>query len=262
MEHDIETILKAFNQHLLTYEKPLLTESQRTVLAWCLGHSNGSYQDIATASGYSANSLRDAGSKLFATIEAVLGKRVKKSTCGRVVQEWYRQKVLVENTKLLGREQDLQTLLNAITVEGRRLVCISGPPRIGKTYLVRHLKQQLLDLKAFVTSVESHCTQLPTVEAVNQHILASLENGYPTTAPHADDPIWQEAMDDLTPRERELMGWLLLHPDATVTWDDDGLWLNGQLCRSLEAALQALRKTGYAGHWGRPGGLSLVVGYL
>ena len=62
--------------------------------------------------------------KLFATIEAVLGKRVKKSTCGRVVQEWYRQKVLVENTKLLGREQDLQTLLNAITVEGRRLVCI------------------------------------------------------------------------------------------------------------------------------------------
>ena len=77
---------------------------------------------------------------------------------------------------------------------------------------------------------------------MNQHILASLENGYPTTAPHADDPIWQEAMDDLTPRERELMGWLLLHPDATVTWDDDGLWLNGQLCRSLEAALQALRK--------------------
>ena len=61
MEHDIETFLKAFNQHLLTYEKPLLTESQKEpVTGWCLGHSNGQLtKTSATASGYSANSLRD-----------------------------------------------------------------------------------------------------------------------------------------------------------------------------------------------------------
>lgn len=395
MEHDTETILKAFNQHLLNDEKPLLTESQRAVLAWCLSHPNGSYQDIAAASGYSANSLRDAGSKLFTAIESVLGKRVRKSTCGRVVREWYRQKALVDNTNLLGREADLQTLLNAITVEGRRLVCISGPPRIGKTYLVRHLKQQLLDLKAFDTSVEGRCTQLPTVEDLNQYILTSLQNGYPTQAyppqlssvaalthlldtrklllilektevlqepdalggafkststcyeewlralldrhslsscvilvcrvpprclqtshdvmchhplqsltadaaghllrqqglnaysteqleqlgrfcgyspgvlaalarkvlhsgnrdlrhiirnplavPHADDSLWQAAMDDLTQGERELVGWLMLHPDVRVTWDGDGLRLNGQPVPALELALQALRNRG------------------
>ena len=82
-------------------------------------------------------------------------------------------------------------------------------------------------------------------------------------------PIWQEAMDDLTPRERELMEMVIgCTLTATVTWDDDGLWLNGQLWPLPGSSFGAWGgggpcvKQDMLAIGGRPGGLSLVVGYL
>jgi WD40 repeat protein len=393
MEHDTEAIIQAFNQLLLSHSKPLLTPSQQVVLEWCLNHSHGTYKTIAADSNYNENALRDAGCKLFAIIKSVLGKRVRKRTCGQAVREWYQHKTLADNTNLIGREADLQALLNAITLENRRLICISGPPRVGKTYLVRRLTQQLLDLNLFDTPIEGYCPQLPNVKSLHQLVLTSIDWGFNSSPPelsptaaltylldtrrlllildktdvlqqpealgggfqvnskgyegwlrslldryslsscvilvgralprclqtnhdlvfhlplkglsedsskqllrqqglnhcssqqldqigkfcgyspgilaalahkilnsgnrdleyilnhplgtfHADDDLWQEALDDLTPLERELMGWLVLYPDATVKWENDGLRLNDQLATDLEPALKSLRNRG------------------
>lgn len=413
MNHDTEAILDIFNQHLRTHDQTILNQSQRTVLAWCLTHSRSSYEEMATAHGYRASSLRDAGSKLFAIIKSALGKSVKKSTCGQVIREWYEQKVAFEHHNTFGREADVQTLLDAIQVGGRRLICISGPPRMGKTHLVGRLCQQLQAQEAFEPLVSGHATTLPTVEALYQsvstylrerpypgqlpaaaaltHLLETrklllvlektevlhepeavggrfkpesvgyeqwlrslldrhslrscvilvcrvpprclqtshdmlfhhtlrgltvsaaegllrqqgldryptqllhelaqfcgfnpgvlvaaahkiLTSGnrnpadfirYPLATSHADDPIWREALDDLTPSEYELLSWLLLHPDEPVTEDSHGLQLNGRGGRAWLPVIQSLRNRGMAdldtsgAHFIQPAWLRHMVG--
>ncbi len=391
MEHDTEAILNTFNQHLLNYGQTILTPSQRMVLDWCLSHPHSSYKEIAATSRYQASSLRDAGSKLFAIIEATLGRRVKKATCGQVIREWYEQKKAFGQQSTFGREADVQTLLEAIQVRERRLICISGPPRMGKTHLVGRLCQHLQEQESFESRVSGQATTLPTVETLYQlvsthlrerrysgqlpaaaaltHLLETrklllvlektevlhepeavggrfkpesagyeqwlrslldrhslhscvilvcrvpprclqtshdmlfhhplrgltepaaesllrqqgldryptqtlgdlaqfcgfnpgvlvaaahkiLTSGtqnpaefirYPLATFHADDPIWQEAMDDLTPSEYALLSWLLLHPDEPVKGDGHGLPLNGRGGRTWLPAMQSLRNRG------------------
>jgi hypothetical protein len=413
MNHDPEAILNLFNQHLLSHGQPILNPSQSTVLTWCLRHSRSNYKDMAAASGYRASSLRDAGAKLFAIIETALGRSVKKTTCGQVVREWYEQKMASEYHNSFGREADVQNLLAAIQEGARRLICISGPPRMGKTHLVGRLCRQLQAQEAFGPLVSGHATTLPTVEALYQsvstylrerpdpgslpaaaaltHLLetrklllvlektevlhepeagggrfktesagyeswlrslldrhslrscvilvcrvpprclqtshdmlfhhplrgltASAAEGllrqqgldryptqilhdlaqfcgfnpgvlvaaahkiltsgtrnpadfirYPLATFHADDPIWQEALDDLTPSEYELLSWLLLHPDQPVLEDGHRLQFQDRGVRAWLPIMQSLRRRGLVevdpsgAHFIHPAWLRHVVG--
>ena len=393
MEHDIEKILDAFEQQVSHYAQTALTPSQKTVLAACLQNSRITYQDMAAATDYSANSLRDAGSKLFKQIKAVTGRTVKKSTCTQIIKEWYAQQVTLEQNHLFGREADLQHLLEGIRIEGRRLLCVSGPPRIGKTYLVQRLCQQITRVNAFETAIWCQATHLPTVELLYQYVLThlgesplpgtlpavasltylletrqllliiektealheseavggqfrsqsagyehwlrslldnqNLRSGvilvcrvppqclqrshdmlllhplrelsaraaedllrheglqtyatqplqqlaqfcgynpgvlvaathkivhsgtqdlmhfirYPLLTPHADDPIWQAFLDDLTPREYEMLGWLLVYPDVLVQQQGNSVNINGRYSKSLLPVLRSLYNRGLA----------------
>ncbi|TVP70265.1 MAG: hypothetical protein EA342_01640 [Leptolyngbya sp. LCM1.Bin17] len=391
MEPDIEDIINGFNRHLLNQGQTGLTDSQRAVLAACLLDPRCKYKDMAARNGYTANSLRDAGSKLFGLVQAVLGRRVKKTTCGQVVRDWYEREIALEQDPLFGREADLQRLLDAFNVEGRRLLCLSGPPRIGKTYLVSRLCQQLQTVETFEAPIWCHASTLPTLDDLYQQVinhlgLAHASDGltataglmhlletrklllviektevlhqpealggrfkpestgyerwlrilldrhnwrscvllvcrvppqclctshdmlfhhplrgvtaraaiallqqrglrdypspqlsqlaqfcgyspgvlmaaahkiltlgdrslaeflrYPLAVADADDQLWQEAWEDLTEVERQLLGWLLLYPDVAIRWQSDALNPPGQGARSWRPIIQSLKTRG------------------
>jgi hypothetical protein len=329
------------------------------------------------------------------------------------MREWYEQKTAFEHQNTFGRDADMQILLDAIQIREQRLICISGPPRMGKTHLVGRLCRQLQAQEAFEPLVSGHATNLPTVEALYQsvstylrerpypgqlpaaaaltHLLETrklllvlektevlhepeavggrfkpesagyepwlrslldrhslrscvilvcrvpprclqtshdmlfhhplrgltepvaenllrqlgldryptqtlrdlaqfcgfnpgvlvaaahkiLTSGnrnpadfirYPLATSHADDPIWQEALDDLTPNEYELLSWLLLHPDEPVTEDGYDRQLNGRGGRAWLPVMQSLRRRGMldvdpsGAHFIHPAWLRHVVG--
>jgi WD40 repeat protein len=395
MEPDIENILQAFDEHLQNHEKSTLTGSQKALLEWCLRHSHGKYDQIAEATPYTSKTLRDSGAKLFAVIASVVGKKVNKATCGQAVRDWYQREYALANSQLLGREADLQALLAAVAVQGRRLLCISGPPRIGKTSLVRQLCHHLQNAEDFEPPIRCYADNLPTVEGLYRNIETHLKTylrefnptpglpaaaqlmhlletrrlvlvlektevlheaggmggifkaesscyetwlrtllerhslqscvivvcreppqclqtnhdmllhhplgelqatdaerllrqaglqdysvqqlselaqfcgynpgvlvaaahkvrhsgeanvasflRYPLAIAHADDAVWQGIFYDLTDKERELIGWLLLHPDETAKQADHGLEFKGQVSRSRLLVMQSLRNRG------------------
>ena len=182
MEPDIEDIINRFSQHLLNQGQTGLTDSQRAVLIACLLNPRCKYKDMAAQNGYTANSLRDAGSKLFGLVQAVLGRRVKKATCGQVVRDWYEREIALKQDPLFGRESDLQRLLDAFNVEGCRLLCLSGPPRIGKTYLVSRLCQQLQTVETFEALIWCHASTLPTLDDLYQQVINYLGIAHSSTS--------------------------------------------------------------------------------
>ena len=389
---DVEAVINEFDQHLLNQSQPGLTDSQRAVLAACLLDPRCKYKDMAARNGYTANSLRNAGSKLFSLVQAVLGRRVRKATCGQVVRNWYEQEIALEQDPLFGREADLQQLLHAFQVEGRRLVCLSGPPRIGKTFLVSRLCQQLQTVETFEAPIWCHASTVPTIDDLYQRLtshlgLAQRSNSltataglmhlletrklllviektevlhqpeslgarfkpesrsyeqwlrmlldrhnlrscvllvcrvppqcllthhdmlfhyplqgitaqgaiallqqqglrdyppsqlsqlaqfcghspgvlvaaahkiltlgdrnlaeflrYPLAIANADDQLWQEAWEDLTEAERQLLGWLLLYPDVAIRWQSDPRNPPAQGARSWQPIIQSLRNRGW-----------------
>ena len=392
MEPDTEVIINAFDRHLLRHTQPTLTKSQRTVLAGCLSQQRSTYSDMANASGYTANSLRDAGSNLFAVVAAVIGRRVIKATCGQALRDWYERETAFENNPMCGREDDLRRLVDALTLEGRRLLCLSGPPRMGKTYLVGRLCQHLQSTEGYEALISCSANVAPTIESLYHNVLnhlganhqpvgisaiAGLVNllethklllvieklevlhesdtlggrfkaesagyeawlrtlldrpslrscvvvacrmppqclqtshdmlfhhplqglkasaaeqllrdqglnhyqgsqlaqlaqfcGYnpgvlvaaaykilnsgdrtlaefirdPLAIPYGDDQLWQETWKDLTEYERELMGWLLLHPDVSIRREGPSGGLRGLRSRSWASVIQSLRHRGF-----------------
>ncbi|MGB5971935.1 MAG: ATP-binding protein, partial [Nodosilinea sp.] len=178
MELDTKIIVNALNKHLRNHQKTALTKSQATVLAWCLKEQRITYHDMAVNGDYKATSLRDAGSKLFMILASVTGQRITKGNCGEAVRDWYEREIAVERSPLFGREGDLQTLLDALSAEGRRLLCLSGPPRVGKTYLVGQLCRQMQSNTPFEALIRCHATDLPTVELLYQSVSNFLGETY------------------------------------------------------------------------------------
>jgi WD40 repeat protein len=175
----IEAIVSAVAEGLRSGNYRELTGAQRTVLTFCLQNRRRmTYQRMATESSYTNNALRDAGSDLFQELTRLIGRRVQKNTCNQLIRDWYERTTELANTRLHGRDGDLQVLLDAVRVQAKRVICVYGPPRIGKTYLVRLLCQHLQDNGDgngdFVRVLPYEAANVPTVEVLYQQVLDDL----------------------------------------------------------------------------------------
>ncbi|MGF1567713.1 MAG: hypothetical protein ACFCVD_06540 [Nodosilinea sp.] len=179
MELDVEEILNRFDRELASRNNQTLTAPQRTVLRWLLDcylaeRNVPSLRHIADGLGVTYGHVRDVASELYRHVALTLGRRAKKNTCARVVVEWYQQSVRFEGRRLLGRELDLQTLVRGVVEERRRVLCIFGPPGVGKTYLVGGLWEALKTPDRFQTAIWRQANEVPTVAALSHSVADEL----------------------------------------------------------------------------------------
>lgn len=184
-EAEAEKIVDQLNLYLGENRQRPLTQAQQWVLMRCLIDPTATYPQMAQGSRFQWRSLKSAASDLFTILGEITGQDVAKATCGRVVRLWCQQARARQAANLIGREPDLEQLLAAIE-QGQRLICLNGPPRSGKSELVRALWRQLAVASAQSQGFERHIScpvaDLPTVDDLYQYVLAEL------AAPSASPP--------------------------------------------------------------------------
>ena len=67
---------------------------------------------------------------------------------------------------------------------------------------------------------------------------------YPLNHRHADDGVWREAVQALSPDEQQALGWLLLYPDVCIEHSGMAVVVDDRASWSLTAAFQALTQRG------------------
>ena len=179
-DDDSQEIIAAVDSALQKRGEKQLTGAQKVVLQACLreqvGQKSPSYNAMADDAGYSSKTLRTDGYKLFQTLGRIFGKKVDKANCNVRVREWHRHKADLRDMAIFGRDDDLTTLLNTIGVHGKRVICLHGPPGIGKSYLVKALFQQVMDSSRgdFDSYFSYQAVDVPTVATLYRHVLEDL----------------------------------------------------------------------------------------
>lgn len=177
-EAEAEKIVDQINLYLSENRQRPLTPAQQRVLVGCLTDPTATYPQMAQGSRFQWRSLKSAASDLFTILEEITGQEIAKANCGQRVRLWHQQFRARQANNLIGREPDLQQLLTAIE-QGHRLICLYGPPRSGKSELVRALWRQLgvvsTQSQGFERRIPCSAVELPTVDDLYQYVLAELE---------------------------------------------------------------------------------------
>ena len=174
---DVQEIIETVDNALQKQGEKKLTGAQRVVLQACLGEQAGqkspSYNAMAADAGYSSKTLRTDGYKLFQGLGRLFGRKVDKANCNVRVREWYRHKTELRNRAIFGRDDDLAVLLDTIGVHGKRVICVHGPPGIGKSYLAKMLFQQIVggSRRDFDSFLSYQAVDVPNVATLYQHVL-------------------------------------------------------------------------------------------
>lgn len=185
----INEIVDAVAREVTENSAYALNDSQLTVLRFCLQDQERSrplsYRAMADESGYTFNTLRSAGSELFGVLSPLLQRTVRRNTCNRLVREWYHLRYERINNPLFGRQDDLDQLLTAILSQNKRLICVYGPPSVGKKALVDVLWDQICDHPTphFAVRIQCDAKRLSTVAALYQYVCEELEEESSTALP-------------------------------------------------------------------------------
>ena len=168
-DSDTHRICDWVEQALLRQDGKSLPNAQRAVLYGLLTQPNSSYEELATdleALGlgrYTPRTLKNDASNLFKRLSDAVGSKVKKNSLQRAVRGWHQKQQelasLRPEVRTAGVElqpsgsflnldcwqEDLAQLVRRVQ-EGRRVLGISGAPRIGKTFFVYALCDRLQPL--------------------------------------------------------------------------------------------------------------------
>lgn len=175
-----ETILRVFEQELARQRREPLSLIQASILRFFLESefeqlSIPSLRYIASQINRSYSYTRDCASSLYSVIRSAFAvEEVSGQNCGRIVRQRCARIASLENHRLLGRGEELRELLKAIISDRRRLVCITGPPRIGKSYLAQYLEETLINEGHFRIAVWCPANNLQTIEDLYQSIVEQL----------------------------------------------------------------------------------------
>ncbi|MGD1941111.1 MAG: AAA family ATPase [Leptolyngbyaceae cyanobacterium] len=172
----VEAVANAVEEQL---EKNL-QEAQLIVLKFCLQDTvrsrSLSYQGMADESGYAFHTMRCAGSELFQILSDLVGQKVSRKNCNDSVRRWHGETTEFDDNPLFGRQNDLRRLLEAISSRTKRLICVYGPPGIGKKYIVRMLFQQMVEApeSSFTRVIPCNISLFPTVDALYHYVRQQL----------------------------------------------------------------------------------------
>lgn len=162
------------------------------------------YQAIAAAAGYSEGYLsRDIGPSLWSLLSEALGTRVSKTNFRNAISTWAQQHPTspppapdaprpldapqiiaadawrIDISGFQGRREELQQLVHWIQHTPGRLLGLSGPPGVGKTWLAAKLAEQLQTV--FPQQIYCDLSDRPYPEALTQELLhrlgAASDNG-------------------------------------------------------------------------------------
>lgn len=165
---NIDAILDQLERLLRSQDGRSLPDAQRAVLYGLLTQPASRYEQLAAElkkmgfGSYKPQTLKNDAYKLFQRLTIALQSdvKIKKSNLRRSVLAWHNQQGTVGavekssipatpdgqtpgNLLSLHCWQDDLTRLTRQVIEGRRIVGISGPPRIGKTYFTYGLCDRL-----------------------------------------------------------------------------------------------------------------------
>ena len=157
-----------------------LTPLEEAVLQGSLARL--SYQAIGSSAGYTANTSKQAGYKLWQSLSEILGRPVTKPNCRQRLYHLLStvdqstevpiteaephvendEEELVEATECLGRNEEINHLLRQIQ-QGRQLILIGGLAGSGKTALVEALTERA---QGFDAVLHFRAEDIPTPEAL------------------------------------------------------------------------------------------------
>lgn len=227
MELDAETVLNAFEAELTARQEEPLSLLERVLLRSFLereidGLPAPHLGNMAKSLDMDKSYIRDIASKLYKKVNTVIGRTVFKATCGRAVIEWYEQTTRFDTSHFFGRHQELQTLERQIVQGRRRVICISGPPKIGKTYLVNQLCESLRKTAQFEQPIWCYATDSPNIKSLYQFVSDRIGGDKASSTPAA-------ALRTLLDSEKRVLvieKTEVLHDSATV----DGRFKPGSEC--------------------------------
>ncbi|MBE9110675.1 hypothetical protein IQ273_14735 [Nodosilinea sp. LEGE 07298] len=228
MELDAETVLNAFEAELAVRQVEPLSLLERVLLRSFLEREIDRSPaprlgNMAKSMDKDASYIRDVASKLYKKVNAVVGLRVNKQTCGKAVVEWYKQATRFDASQFFGRHQELQTLERQIIQGRRRVICIYGPPKIGKTYLVNQLCESLRNTAQFEQPIWCYATDLRNIESLYQFVSDRIGGNNASSTPAAAA---LRALLDSEKRVLVIEKTEVLHDPATV----DGRFKQDSAC--------------------------------
>ena len=175
----VQAIIDEIHKVLATQGKSLPGRMLR-VLECCLQqHPAPPYRQMVNETYGNPDSLKEAGYKLNKILSDITGQKVTKDNFGSVVWPWYQARVGEHNAGVIGRQDDLDKLSDAITGRGR-LLCIYGLPSIGKTQLVTALRQRLREINDkdsfFKLELSWEVEKGLTIDDLYRHVCSRLPN--------------------------------------------------------------------------------------
>ena len=168
-DSDTSKMCEWVEQALLRQDGKSLPNAQRAVLYGLLTQPSWSYEQLATGleefglGRYKPQTLKNDAYNLFKRLSDVVGYKVRKTNLQRAVVGWHQKQKdsapVGQLVRTVGLElqtsgsflnldcwqEDLAQLVRLVQ-EGRRVLGISGAPRIGKTYFVHALCDRLQPL--------------------------------------------------------------------------------------------------------------------
>jgi len=239
----INAILDRLEAFLRSQDGKTLSNGQRAVLFGLLVQPNFKYEQLAAElkklglGSYQPQTLRNDAYNVFKRLTGAFGFEVKKKNLQRSVLAWHQEQGSSVKTDQVSMNsaptmktpgnllqldcwQDDLAYLTQQVQDGRRVVGISGPPLIGKTYFAYALCDRLQPL---FESPPIWCTasQVKTPEALYQTVMERLGN-----APRQGPAI--PALTDLFRSRRLLL----------VVDDTEALYQPRQLAGRFEPSVQ------------------------
>jgi len=184
----VEALLDCLEGYLKGQDGRDLPNGQRSVLYACLSKPSLTYADMADwlrtqgLGSYKPDTLKNDAHLVYKRLGKALNNEIKKKNCHRMLLNWYdgwRSQTAptpapitpaagVQSPSPLIRftawEKDLADLAASIR-RGRRIVCIKGAARAGKTYLTHALIEQIQsDFEAVI-----HCQALDVLTPDSLH---------------------------------------------------------------------------------------------